>query len=334
MARRAGALPETMAGMAKGVISEDQAAVIARRAPDGTDSEFADLAGNASVSQLQTALRLTQRAKHPAPVPSSDDDRPAPPAEPEVDRAVSTWSDAFLRLCERGLDVAAAERPMATGRRSSCTSTSSHSTASCTWARRSPRPSVATWPATRRSRRGSSATVSPSARLGQPARPRAGCVGPSSGGTAAAGSRGAGPRLDSTPTTSSTGRTADQRSSGTSCSCVRSTTGCTTGAASPSAGPPTDCRCSTGGIGPCRAAPSHDHPPGRSPPPPATSTCRVSEPSGSGTTHQSYVHRTERTMPIPRGRYRESTASSTGPRVAPITAPTSAGTTPAGRISG
>ena len=166
-ARRRDELPETLAGLADGVISEDQVAVIARKAPEGMDQHFAELARSASVSQLHTALRI---ARQPPPAPAPVDDRPAPPAEPEVDRTVSTWSDdsgawharvqlpitegvyadqalaadkdalvqewkaarkaaedagvtelhpppfptladAFLRLCERGLDVAARERP-------------------------------------------------------------------------------------------------------------------------------------------------------------------------------------------------------------------------------
>lgn len=175
-ARRRDALPETMAGLADGVISEDQAAVIARRAPDGTDGEFATLARSATVSQLITALRITQRAQPPAPAPAPEplptDEPPAPQPEPDVDRTVSAWfddsgvwqarvrlpleegayadqalrahkdalvqewkrarkaaekagveelspppfptlADAFVRLCERGLDVAARERPHA-----------------------------------------------------------------------------------------------------------------------------------------------------------------------------------------------------------------------------
>ena len=170
-ARRAAELTETMAGLAEGVISEDQVAVIARKAPEGMDHHFAQLARDASVSQLQTALRIAQRAQPPTPTPSPTDDQPpAPPPEPEVERTVSTWSDgfgawharvqlpidegayadqalrahkdalvqewkrardaakeagieelhpppvptladAFLRLCEQGLDVAARERP-------------------------------------------------------------------------------------------------------------------------------------------------------------------------------------------------------------------------------
>jgi hypothetical protein len=68
-ARRRDELPETMAGMAEGVISEDQVAVIARKAPEGMDRHFASLARDASVSQLQTALRIARRAQPPVPAP-------------------------------------------------------------------------------------------------------------------------------------------------------------------------------------------------------------------------------------------------------------------------
>jgi Domain of unknown function (DUF222) len=64
-ARRVSELPETMAGMADGVISEDQVAVIARKAPAGMDHHFAGLARDASVSQLHTALRIARQAQPP-----------------------------------------------------------------------------------------------------------------------------------------------------------------------------------------------------------------------------------------------------------------------------
>ena len=175
-AQRAAELPETMAGMAEGVISEDQVAVIARKAPDGMDHHFAELARSASVSQLHTALRIARQTHPPTPAPdpepSGEDETstPAPPVEPEGERQVSAWfdefgtwntrvqlpaeegayadqalrahkdalvqewkdarkaakdagieeispppfptlADAFVRMCEHGLDVAAAERP-------------------------------------------------------------------------------------------------------------------------------------------------------------------------------------------------------------------------------
>lgn len=174
MARRRDELPETLAGLAEGVLSEDQVAVIARKAPDGMDHHFAGLARNASVSQLHTALRIARQTppRPPAPEPVDEDEAtpPPPPVEPEGERQVSAWfdehgtwnarvqlpaeegayadqalrahkdalvqewkdarkaakdagieeispppfptlADAFVRMCEHGLDVAAAERP-------------------------------------------------------------------------------------------------------------------------------------------------------------------------------------------------------------------------------
>jgi hypothetical protein len=173
-ARRRDQLPETLAGMAEGLLSEDQVAVIARKAPDGMDHHFAGLARNASVSQLHTALRIARQAQPPTPTPTPEPDDggepPAPPPEPQGEREVSAWfdefgtwnarmqlpadegayadqalrahkealvqewkdarkaakesgdeevtvppfptlADAFVRMCEHGLDVAAAERP-------------------------------------------------------------------------------------------------------------------------------------------------------------------------------------------------------------------------------
>ena len=111
VARRRDDLPECFARLDQGLISEDQLALIARRAPAGADARFAELAPLATVSQLRTALRLTERAQPdpmpepaPAPVPTpepdgSADDRapdlppePAAPA-PSVQPRVSAWFD-------------------------------------------------------------------------------------------------------------------------------------------------------------------------------------------------------------------------------------------------
>ena len=70
IARRRDVLPTTVGLLEEGVLSEDQVAVIARRAPDGTDEHYADLARFATVSQLQTALRAA-----PTPEPESERER-------------------------------------------------------------------------------------------------------------------------------------------------------------------------------------------------------------------------------------------------------------------
>lgn len=92
IARRREALPKTAGLLGEGVLSEDQAAVIARRAPDGTDDHYAELARFATVSQLQTALRL---APTPPPPPPDNDVEPETEARPEPVREpvgeVSAW---------------------------------------------------------------------------------------------------------------------------------------------------------------------------------------------------------------------------------------------------
>jgi hypothetical protein len=90
IARRREALPMTTGLLGEGVLSEDQAAVIARRAPDGTDGHYADLARFATVSQLQTALRAA-----PTPPPPPD---PEPEPDPEpvggpVGEVSAYWTD-------------------------------------------------------------------------------------------------------------------------------------------------------------------------------------------------------------------------------------------------
>lgn len=73
-------LPVTTGLLRDGSLSVDQVAVIARRAPAGTDEHYADLARTMTVHQLQRALRA-------APKPSA----PEPPPPPE--RELSTWWD-------------------------------------------------------------------------------------------------------------------------------------------------------------------------------------------------------------------------------------------------
>jgi hypothetical protein len=84
IARRRDELPTTTGLLEAGLLSEDQTAVIARRAPDGTDEHYADLARNATVAQLRTALRAA-----PEPTPPPDDPPPAGGQEPR--RNVNAW---------------------------------------------------------------------------------------------------------------------------------------------------------------------------------------------------------------------------------------------------
>jgi len=75
LARRSDELVDTMAGLRQGVISEDQATLIARKAPEGTDAHFAEVARFGSVRQLRTALRIT-RVSRPEPPPPDPTDGP------------------------------------------------------------------------------------------------------------------------------------------------------------------------------------------------------------------------------------------------------------------
>jgi len=95
IARRLEELPVTTGLLRDGLLSADQVAVIANRAPAGTDQDYADLAQLATVSQLQRALRAERTRPDPEPAAP-------PPAPPE--RQVSAWWDdddtwhAHLRL--------------------------------------------------------------------------------------------------------------------------------------------------------------------------------------------------------------------------------------------
>jgi hypothetical protein len=56
MARRRSELPVTMAALEAGELSEDQVAVVCRRAPATVDAEVAELARSATVAQLRRVL--------------------------------------------------------------------------------------------------------------------------------------------------------------------------------------------------------------------------------------------------------------------------------------
>jgi len=94
-------LPRVTGLLREGRLSTDQVAVIARKAPAGSDDHYADLAPSMTVSQLNRALRAAP--KPPEPEPAS-----APP-----EREVTIWWDdddcwnARLRL--PALDGAAAD---------------------------------------------------------------------------------------------------------------------------------------------------------------------------------------------------------------------------------
>lgn len=89
IARRREALPATVGLLGDGLVSEDQAAVIARRAPDGADGHYAELARSATVAQLRTALAHTPE---PPPGPEPDVEPDAVPGP--VGEVSGRWTDA------------------------------------------------------------------------------------------------------------------------------------------------------------------------------------------------------------------------------------------------
>lgn len=74
MAERRPELAHTLAALSAGEISEDQAAVVAVKAPPGYDSQMAELARSATVSQLRRALS-SYRFATPAPEPDPDNEK-------------------------------------------------------------------------------------------------------------------------------------------------------------------------------------------------------------------------------------------------------------------
>jgi hypothetical protein len=95
VARRLEEFPQCAAGMREGRFSLDQVGVIAKRAPDGSDEHFANLAASATVTQLSTALKL-QPPPEPEPQADPDDedeDEDEPQPRPEPPRSFSKTSD-------------------------------------------------------------------------------------------------------------------------------------------------------------------------------------------------------------------------------------------------
>jgi hypothetical protein len=79
VARRLAEFPRCAQGMREGRLSLDQVGVIARRAGEGSDEHYAELAGHATVSQLRTAVKL--------------EPRPKPDPRPEPQRSITKTTD-------------------------------------------------------------------------------------------------------------------------------------------------------------------------------------------------------------------------------------------------
>ena len=87
IAGRVQEFPRCVAGLRDGRLSLDQVGIIAKKAATGSDEHYANLAHNATVNQLATALKL-----QPRPTPEPDPD-PEDSAEPEPRRSITTTSD-------------------------------------------------------------------------------------------------------------------------------------------------------------------------------------------------------------------------------------------------
>ncbi|MCU1388258.1 MAG: hypothetical protein JWL72_1596 [Ilumatobacteraceae bacterium] len=114
IAERREELPLTMAAFGDGLLSVDQVAVVATRAPAHNDREACELALSATVTQLRRAL-----SKHcfpPAPKPTDDrrDDASTPASSPER-RASAGFGDGdfFLHACADPVDGALIMRALA-----------------------------------------------------------------------------------------------------------------------------------------------------------------------------------------------------------------------------
>lgn len=80
-----------MAELRDGRLSLDQVGVIAAHAGPGSDEHYAELAADASVNQLRTALKLEPK---PPPAPDTGDDREAEPApDPGPQASITTTAD-------------------------------------------------------------------------------------------------------------------------------------------------------------------------------------------------------------------------------------------------
>uniref|UniRef100_UPI0039088815 DUF222 domain-containing protein n=1 Tax=Mycolicibacterium litorale TaxID=758802 RepID=UPI0039088815 len=95
MAQRLAEFPRCAAALREGRLSLDQVGVIAEHAGAGSDDHYAELAANASVSQLRTAIKLEPKPKpkpepEPVPVPDADDE---PEPEPESRGSITATTD-------------------------------------------------------------------------------------------------------------------------------------------------------------------------------------------------------------------------------------------------
>ena len=108
--------PQCAAGMREGRLSLDQVGVIAAGAGQGSDAHYAELAGNASVNQLRTAVKLEprpdpdRRAPQPSIIKTTDGPltcwriKLAGPAAATFDAALQSHHDALIADWKRDHD--------------------------------------------------------------------------------------------------------------------------------------------------------------------------------------------------------------------------------------
>jgi Domain of unknown function (DUF222)/HNH endonuclease len=93
VAHRLPEFPRCAADMREGRLSLDQVGVIAKRASDGSDEHYAELAASATVTQLRFAIKLEPPLPPPPDADADPDCEPAPLPEPP--RSITKTTDEF-----------------------------------------------------------------------------------------------------------------------------------------------------------------------------------------------------------------------------------------------
>lgn len=94
VAHRLAEFPICAKSMREGRVSLDQIAVVAEHAGAGSDTHYAQLIENATVSQLRTAIKLEPRPEPASAVDREPDPDPASDADPDADADVDVDADA------------------------------------------------------------------------------------------------------------------------------------------------------------------------------------------------------------------------------------------------
>lgn len=108
IAHRLAEFPRCVAGMREGRLSLDQVGAIAKKAGPGSDEHYAALAESATVSQLNTALKM-EPPPEPEPDPWRDappDRAPEPPPRPSITKTHSDEQCTYWKIKLSALDAA------------------------------------------------------------------------------------------------------------------------------------------------------------------------------------------------------------------------------------